>query len=204
MGAGIALEARYRWPEVFEYYKSVCDAGELKPGRLLWVPTSDGRQAILFPTKIDWKHPSKMEFLRAGLFALREDLRRIGPERIAMPHLGCSHGGLSWSNVEPLIVQTLKNVDRSVFELWAFDDNFVDEDFRMFAEAVQELPSDEVRNWLDCSSPVAKKLKEVASKPGIVNFPLLLSQPGIGEKAAEAAYRSLRKPRPPRQTVLDL
>lgn len=204
MGAGIALEARHRWPEVFQRYKSVCDAGELKPGRLLWIPTSDGREAILFPTKVDWKHPSKMEFLQAGLLTLREDLRRIDPERIAMPHLGCSHGGLSWSKVEPLIVQTLKNVEPTIFELWAFDDTFVDEQFQVFVETIQELSLEEVKIWLECSSPVAKNLKEVTSKPGIVNFPLLVSQPGIGEKAAEAAYRSLRKHRPPRQTILDL
>src|SRR5689334_23221056 len=68
MGAGIALEARLRWPEMFDAYKGACEAGELRPGSLFWWPEPPGKAAQLcFPTKDHWKQPSRLSYVRDGL-----------------------------------------------------------------------------------------------------------------------------------------
>ena len=56
MGAGIALECRLRFPEMFNKYKEVCEKGLLKPGLLL-LYKSDERWILNFPTKTSWKLP---------------------------------------------------------------------------------------------------------------------------------------------------
>ena len=60
-----------------------------------------------------------MEDIEAGLAALVEDIRRLGIESVALPPLGCGHGGLNWNMVFPLIEQALgelADVDVIVYE----------------------------------------------------------------------------------------
>ena len=56
----------------------------------------DKKIIINFPTKKDWKHKSKIEYVESGL----KDLAKVIEERriksIAMPPLGCGNGGLDW------------------------------------------------------------------------------------------------------------
>ena len=90
MGAGIAKECRIRHPELYKLYADHCENRLLAPGKLLLWKS----RILCFPTKIDWKHPSRMDFLVAGLDKLAATYQARGIRSIAMPHLGCSHGGL--------------------------------------------------------------------------------------------------------------
>lgn len=106
MGAGIALEFKRRFPAMFHAYRNACDAGEVRPGQMhIFALTGDGnpRYIINFPTKRHWRDRSRLEDVRSGLPALVEEVQRLGIHSIAVPALGCGHGGLDWKQVRPLI-----------------------------------------------------------------------------------------------------
>lgn len=98
MGAGIALEFRFRMPAMFERYVELCRAGHFAIGKL-WIykpPTGarDNRWVLNFPTKYHWKHPSKHEYLEAGLEKFVSAYRGKNIQSIAFPMLGATNGGL--------------------------------------------------------------------------------------------------------------
>jgi O-acetyl-ADP-ribose deacetylase (regulator of RNase III) len=84
-----------------------CAAGEVEPGRMLVVKnrelTGNPRYIINFPTKRHWKGKSKLEDIDAGLRALVNEVRERNIASIAIPPLGCGHGGLNWSDIFPRI-----------------------------------------------------------------------------------------------------
>ena len=62
---------------------------------------------INFPTKGHWRSSSKLDDIREGLTSLREVIADHGIRSIAIPPLGCGHGGLDWRDVRPLIFEAL-------------------------------------------------------------------------------------------------
>lgn len=122
MGKGVALQFKRAFPANFKAYKQACDAGDVEPGRM-FIHDLGGlmrpRYIINFPTKRHWRERSRMEDIEVGLAALVEDIRRLGIESIALPPLGCGHGGLNWNMVFPLIERALAelvDVDVIVYE----------------------------------------------------------------------------------------
>ena len=77
MGAGIALECRLRFPEMFSKYKEICEKGLLEPGLLL-LHKNDQRWILNFPTKTLWKLPSKEEYLHTGLIKFKNTFKEKG------------------------------------------------------------------------------------------------------------------------------
>jgi len=98
MGKGIALEFKKRYPEMYLAYREACDKGEVKIGKM-WV----WNNIINFPTKDDWRNPSKLEYIKAGLLDLKVVVRERGIKSLGMPKLGCSNGKLTWEDVKKLI-----------------------------------------------------------------------------------------------------
>ena len=110
MGKGIALQFRRAFPENFTAYVRAVKGGEVRPGRMLVVPTgflTGPRYIVNFPTKRHWRGPSRFEDIEAGLQALVDEIRRLGIRSIAVPALGCGNGGLDWREVRPRIVSAL-------------------------------------------------------------------------------------------------
>ena len=93
MGAGIALECRLRYPEMYTKYVDLCNKHQISIG-LLWIYKSQEKWILNFPTKKDWKHPSKEKYLNAGLekFISTYESRKI--KSIAFPLLGADKGGI--------------------------------------------------------------------------------------------------------------
>lgn len=106
MGKGVALEFKSRYPQMFYDYKAKCAQGNVKPGHpYLW--EDDSAQVLNFPTKRHWRDQSLIHDVDAGLRYLADSYDSMGIQSIAMPALGCGLGGLSWSDVKPLIVKHL-------------------------------------------------------------------------------------------------
>src|SRR5687768_14855300 len=66
MGKGIALQFKKAFPDVFNAYKKACDTGEIQIGKVHVYEqqtTQDHHYIINFPTKDDWKKPSKIEYI---------------------------------------------------------------------------------------------------------------------------------------------
>lgn len=111
MGKGVALQFKRKYPDNFRAYEQACQAGQVEIGKML---TFDrGEQArprfiLNFPTKKHWRQPSKLEYIDAGLIDLVNEVRRLGITSIAVPALGCSNGGLAWSDVKPRITKAFE------------------------------------------------------------------------------------------------
>ena len=114
MGKGIALMFKERFPENFKAYAAACEAGKVRVGEMFVTAGAelDGpRWIINFPTKKDWKHPTKLEWVRSGLVALQQVIREKKIKSVAIPPLGCGNGGLDWDVVRPLIENALGELD---------------------------------------------------------------------------------------------
>jgi len=111
MGKGLALEFKNRYPEMFNKYKSYCDKGIFKPG-VLWIyKAEDGKKILNFPTKVDWKDPSKVEYIEAGLKKFVEIYKEKEVKDIAFPLLGCNNGGLDADEIIPIMQSYLDQCD---------------------------------------------------------------------------------------------
>jgi O-acetyl-ADP-ribose deacetylase (regulator of RNase III) len=109
MGAGLALQFRQRYPEMFRAYSSACESGEVTPGKMHVFKRENQdswpRWIINFPTKRHWREPSRLADVVAGLTDLIGQVQRLNIRSIAIPPLGCGLGGLDWGEVRPRIEQ---------------------------------------------------------------------------------------------------
>jgi len=117
MGKGIALQFREHFNENFKIYQKACKEGTIKIGKNLLTLTGQltgPKYIINFPTKIDWRQNTKLEYILLGL----DDLVRIIKEKnirsIAIPPLGCGNGGLDWAIVKPIMEEKLALLSDSV------------------------------------------------------------------------------------------
>jgi O-acetyl-ADP-ribose deacetylase (regulator of RNase III) len=122
MGKGIALMFKERFPENFKAYESACRRKELTLGKMFVTESPElrgPRWIINFPTKANWRFPSKLEWIGSGLADLKRVIKDKGIRSIALPPLGSGNGKLEWRDVRPLIVQALgelPGVDVVVYE----------------------------------------------------------------------------------------
>ncbi|PCD04197.1 Appr-1-p processing protein [Sphingomonas spermidinifaciens] len=113
-GKGIALMFKEAFPENFRSYEAASKAGEIAPGGLFITERHDmlgPRYIVNFATKKHWRHPSKLEWIRDGLEALKREIGARGIRSVAIPPLGAGNGGLRWGEVKPLIVEALRDAD---------------------------------------------------------------------------------------------
>lgn len=118
MGKGIALEFKKLYPEMFNDYQQRCALKEIKPGHPYFYKNSYGDDILNFPTKDHWRSPSRISYIKEGLDWFVEHYKEYGITEIAFPPLGCGNGGLSWSDVGPLIYQKLNKLPITI-ELYA-------------------------------------------------------------------------------------
>ena len=122
MGKGVALEFKKRYPDMYLYYKSICENKSLTVGKLaLWKDSE--KWVLMFPTKIHWRNPSKLEYIESGLKKLSEYWDKIGTNTMAFPRLGCGNGGLDWADVRPLMEKYLCKIP---MQIYIYVDNYSD------------------------------------------------------------------------------
>jgi O-acetyl-ADP-ribose deacetylase (regulator of RNase III) len=109
MGKGLALQVKLKYPNVFRVYKEACNKGLVKVGKMLVVDN-----IINFPTKQDWRNPSKLEWIESGLKDLRQLIIDRNIQSISIPKLGCGLGGLDWHDVKPLIDKYLSGLNCTI------------------------------------------------------------------------------------------
>lgn len=115
LGAGLARTVRDAMPWVRKPYEHACTKGLLRPGTLFVIRNADSI-VICLPTKDDWRMPSTLALVEAGLNALRTWLdTEHAITKIAIPRLGCGLGGLNWTDVHKLIVDTLAKWPGTVY-----------------------------------------------------------------------------------------
>lgn len=118
MGKGLALQFKNLFPNNFLKYRQHCLNGNLTIGKLL-ITTENNKKIINFPTKEDWRNPSKLEYIILGLEKLEIAIERFNIKSIAFPKIGCGLGGLDWNNVLPEIIKFFERVsDDIVIEIY--------------------------------------------------------------------------------------
>lgn len=110
MGAGIALEFKLRYPDMFIEYEEMCKNNEYKVGRPRLFKC-ENISILNFPTKNHWRAPSKIEWIEEGLRYFASNYQKVGIKSIAFPKLGTNNGGLSWEQVKPLMEKYLSKLD---------------------------------------------------------------------------------------------
>ena len=126
MGKGIALAFKERYPDMFNAYKVVCEKRKFKVGQLLLYRAID-HMILLFPTKENWRNPSKIEYIEKGLINFREKYIEKGISSIAFPKLGCGNGELNWDDVKPVMEKYLGDLPIDVYIYLGTNKNVVPE-----------------------------------------------------------------------------
>lgn len=106
MGKGIALQFKKAFPENYKSYERACRAKKVRPGKMFVFETGsmfNPKYIINFPTKRHWRGKSRLEDIEVGLQSLVKELRKLEISSVAVPPLGCGHGGLDWGAVRSMI-----------------------------------------------------------------------------------------------------
>lgn len=148
MGAGIALECRFRYPEMYRKYIELCEQGKFEIG-LLWLYKEKSRWVLNFPTKNHWRYPSKIEYLERGLEKFLSTYKDKGIISIAFPLLGADKGGIDKDDSLKVMLTYLEQVSIEV------------EIYRGAPLAKDDL-FDATKNWL-----LTNDLKYIANVTGI-------------------------------------
>ncbi len=114
MGKGLALSFKQRYPEMFDKYKSACEKHLLTVGKLMLFYEVD-HWLLMFPTKENWRNPSKIEYIEKGLMKFVNTYADKNITSIAFPRLGCGNGELDWNDVRPVMEKYLKKLPIDVY-----------------------------------------------------------------------------------------
>ncbi len=101
MGKGITLQAVERYPELPKLL-----AKHIKYGGNI-VGVFKECKIITFPTKNNWREKSSYELIRKSCQDLFETCIFYGIDKIVIPMVGCSNGGLEWDKVRKIIYEEL-------------------------------------------------------------------------------------------------
>ena len=129
MGKGLASRAKYQFPDVYVEYQDACRARKITARRpylykretsldyelsdpSLPLSTPNGvKWFLLFATKRNWRHDSRLDDIEGGLAWVKKNYKREKIESLAMPALGCGLGNLTWAEVGPLMCKYLHGID---------------------------------------------------------------------------------------------
>lgn len=105
MGAGLARQAAWRYPELPARYAAALEQQKLN----LELPE---QRLILLPTKTVWRKAADPILITYGVLRLRRwaDAQPEVPGEpllVALPQLGCGLGQLEWAHVQPLLERQL-------------------------------------------------------------------------------------------------
>lgn len=109
MGKGLALQFKKEFPDMFSEYVIACKRNEVRVGKM-WVYATqykDNKYVINFPTKIDWRNPSEINWIKRGIIDLVYTIAELEITSIAIPALGCTNGGLDWKDVSKVVYSML-------------------------------------------------------------------------------------------------
>jgi hypothetical protein len=126
MGAGIALEFKKRYPEMFESYKEACLLKEINPGDC-WTYKQGNSYLLNLAVKRNWKEWATQEWIEQSLKSFKLEVLERNIKNVAMPLLGGKNGRRGpWGPVQgftqPLMPDELKKW--LVKEMTKFSENF--------------------------------------------------------------------------------
>ena len=183
MGAGLALEFKLRYPEMYLQYKDDCDNGKVRIGELKTYRCDDSPLIVNFPTKDHWREPSELWYVEKGLDYLMEHYREWGVRSIAIPPLGCSNGHLDYSDVKKIIDTKLKDID--IDAVVCIDPGYPEGKEKEMVDNYVSSNLDFICDYLEIT-PKGKGI--LISNQRIKRFFNILNLEGIGETTYEKLF----------------
>lgn len=186
MGAGIALEYRLRYPNMHEKYINLCKEKKIDIG-LLWIYKAEDKWILNFPTKRDWKYPSKIEYLEAGLSKFVSTYKERGIESIAFPLLGADKGGISQEESLSIIKYYLEPLDIDI-EIYKYSSNAKDDLYEKIKEWLLSQEVDYICEKTKLRKNYVDKVLEAMKSNSICQLNQLGAVKGIGIKTLEKIF----------------
>lgn len=182
MGKGIALEISIRHPELEKEYKEKCNRGEIEIGKLWLYDRGDKTQKILnFPTKIDFRRPSKPEYLKMGLNYFKNNYKSYNIKKVAFPMLGAQNGKINKETSLKLMMNSLKGIQDLDIEIYMFDKCNFKKD-KLFADFLNYVHRNK-------ANPKLEELDNVLiNNPEILTF-VDITEKKISEEKKDGTYR---------------
>lgn len=186
MGAGIALEFRLRYPDMYEKYVELCKQKQIKIGKL-WLYKSNDHWILNFPTKDDWKDDSKIEYLEKGLQKFVDTYKEKGITSVAFPVLGANHGNIDEETSIDVMKKYLGNCDIPI-EIYQYDPEASDDLYDKLKSKFITMPVEEIIKKTRIQRQYAQKLLEILGDTKIRSISRLTSIEGIGVKTLEKVF----------------
>ena len=186
MGAGIALECRLRYPEMFSKYLALCEQRMIEIGSL-WLYKATNRWVLNFPTKKHWKDPSREEYLHAGLRKFMQTYEDRGVVSIAFPLLGAQHGGLDRDRSQELMESYLHKCHIPV-EIYRYDPMAPDDLYDRFRDILSTMTVEDIKEVTGLRSDYVRKVVDAIHNPNICQLNRLAAIDGIGIKTLEKTF----------------
>lgn len=187
MGAGIAYECRLRYPEMYEKYQALCKDNLLQIGTL-WIYKASNKSILNFPTKTDWKQPSRIEYLEKGLQKFVDTYKEKEITSIAFPLLGASHGGLTQEQSLSTMQRYLSQCDIEI-EIWHFDPTATDDIFLNYRQHFLSRTDKELSKSTGIGVNIINKIKDALNDTKINSMSSLLNVKGIGDRTLEKSFK---------------
>lgn len=184
MGAGIALEFRLRYPQMYERYVEICNSQLLDIGKL-WLYKSEHRWVLNFPTKKHWKRASKIEFLQLGLQKFVDTYKKKGITSIAFLLLGTLNGGIGENESLQVMTKYLYKCDDINVEIYIYDPSSPDDIFPKLKTRFLSLSDKEILDLTGLGKTYLARVKEVMQDDKIYSLSQFLSVKGIGITTVE-------------------
>ncbi|MEE2003037.1 macro domain-containing protein [Alkalimonas sp. MEB108] len=201
MGAGIALECRFRYPEMFARYQQLCSDGLLTPGKL-WLYKGPERFVLNFPTKNSWKQPSHWSYVTQGLENLASSYRQRGITSIALPLLGADKGGLPADQVLQKMQEHLLPMAAEIpVHIYCYDPCAKDDLYDQLAALFTNHSLQALKQQTSISIKRLEAIKNVLEEGSICQLNQLAKVPGIGIKTLESLFQFSRQ-QPPQTASL--
>lgn len=105
MGAGIAVQFRRRYPEMFQEYQRRCRAGLFCLRNIYTYEALDGKVIYNLATQIYPGADATIEAVGSCLRSMVAQPTKMNQDinSIALPRIGCGLGGLNWLDVKTVI-----------------------------------------------------------------------------------------------------
>lgn len=184
MGAGIAREMRFRYPDMYERYRREAELGRIAIGNV-YLDQECSPWILNFPTKKHWRHPSRITYLRSGLEAFTKLVGTVDVSSVAFPLLGASHGGIDPQVSKDLMVAMLGSLSIDI-EIWEYDGTAADDLLPLIREALQNLSDSKFAAQSGLGPAIVGKLREAVGH--VQQLGQVAELPGFGDRTCERVF----------------
>ena len=125
MGAGIAVQFKNRFPEMYVLYRANCLDGRISPGdTFVWpIVLHEGAKPLFVYNIASQERPgadATLDWLGQGVIKALAHAEQFGLDKIALPRIGSGIGGLDEAEVEALLTVIAESSPVDI-ELWTYN-----------------------------------------------------------------------------------